>query len=282
MRSAFSRTTSLGVATNICRTPLSDKNPPVSSRLPWDWENDLSHGVFSRLGPLVYNNHIHTRMPLATLKVSQGGEMDETLTANYFSGGRLWTVHVHFFTLIHLENMNMNTHTHTHTRLETVSVLLVWVPSSVPVCLLGFWFWALLSSHLWLFAVWAVVMSLGWVPVNGSFAVAVFVFVFFFLSWSLYLCCFLRVGGRGWLARALGSLLLARYRRSVAFGCLCLLVYRLGGGAYMFVLCLASYLKEYTRFFFRGGGGSLDEMFLCQRMRALSRHQIHPRDLGGP
>lgn len=129
-------------------------------------------------------------------------------------------------------------------------------------------------------------VSSGYVSGLGAcewlFCCGCFCFCVFFLSWSLYLCCFLRVGGRGWLARALGSLLLARYRRSVAFGCLCLLVYRLGGGAYMFVLCLASYLKEYTRFFFRGGGGSLDEMFLCQRMRALSRHQIHPRDLGGP
>lgn len=102
-------------------------------------------------------------------------------------------------------------------------------------------------------------VSSGYVSGLGAcewlFCCGCFCFCVFFLSWSLYLCCFLRVGGRGWLARALGSLLLARYRRSVAFGCPCLLVHRLGGGAYMFVLCLASYLKEYTRFFFKGGGG---------------------------
>ena len=45
-------------------------------------------------------------------------------------------------------------------------------------------------------------MSLGWVPVNGSFAVAVFVFVFFSCPGvCIFVASSVLVGGDGWRGR---------------------------------------------------------------------------------
>lgn len=71
--------------------------------------------------------------------------------------------------------MHSWTHKYTHTCWK-MSVLLVSVPSSVPVCLVGLV--SVCSAALCQAAIcnciWAVVMFLGWAPVNGSFAVVVF------------------------------------------------------------------------------------------------------------
>ena len=188
-----------------------------------------------------------------------------------------------FFTLIPWKHEHE--HIYAHTRLETVSVLLVWVPSSVPVCLLGFGLSSVKQPSV---AVCCV--SSGYVSGLGAcewlFCCGCFCFCVFFLSWSLYLCCFLRVGGRGWLARALGSLLLACYQKKKEKVCGFWLPVSAGlqVGWRSLHVCSPSgvLLKGIHQVFFLGGGGGWDEMFLCQRMRALSRHQIHPRDLGGP